>query len=269
MFRIGEFSKLGKTTVKTLRYYDETGLLKPEQTDPFTGYRLYTTRQLVKLHRIQSLRQAGLSIDETRAILAGQNARAVLEQRKKDLQEELRRGSDQLSRITFLLSIEKEDASMCYQATIKELPACIVYAKEMTVPSYDAYFSLIPAIGETISKKYPDLECATPEYCFLEYLDEEYKEHDFRVVFREAVKELREDFDDIYFERMEPVTVVSVMHSGAYAGLSEAYAYAFDWIEENGYTITGSPRENYIDGVWNCEKEEDWLTELQIPIARK
>ena len=43
MFRIGEFSKLSRTTVKTLRYYDEIGLLKPEATDPQSGYRLYTT----------------------------------------------------------------------------------------------------------------------------------------------------------------------------------------------------------------------------------
>lgn len=37
MFRIGEFSKLSRTTVKTLRYYDEIGLLKPEATDPQSG----------------------------------------------------------------------------------------------------------------------------------------------------------------------------------------------------------------------------------------
>ncbi|WP_139906138.1 MerR family transcriptional regulator [Clostridium thermarum] len=52
-YRIGQFSKLSKTTIKTLRYYDEVGLLKPEVVDDFTGYRFYTTDQLVKLHYIQ------------------------------------------------------------------------------------------------------------------------------------------------------------------------------------------------------------------------
>lgn len=42
MLRIGEFSKLSKTTVKTLRYYDKVGLLKPAFVDSFTGYRYYT-----------------------------------------------------------------------------------------------------------------------------------------------------------------------------------------------------------------------------------
>ena len=71
MFYIGEFSKMGKTTNKTLHHYDRIGLLHPEAVDGATGYRLYTTRQLAELHRIQSLRQAGLSVEEVAAIVAG------------------------------------------------------------------------------------------------------------------------------------------------------------------------------------------------------
>lgn len=40
MIRIGDFSKLSRVPVKTLRYYDEMGLLEPVEVDPFTGYRL-------------------------------------------------------------------------------------------------------------------------------------------------------------------------------------------------------------------------------------
>ena len=71
MFYIGEFSKMGKTTVKTLHHYDRIGLLKPAAVDGVTGYRLYTTQQLAELHRIQALRQAGLSVDEVTAIVRG------------------------------------------------------------------------------------------------------------------------------------------------------------------------------------------------------
>ena len=81
MFRIGEFSKLSKMTVKTLRYYDEVGLLAPEKVD-LARYRYYTTDQLVKLHYIQSLRQAGLSIEESGNILSGKDAEEILIKRK-------------------------------------------------------------------------------------------------------------------------------------------------------------------------------------------
>ena len=40
MFYIGEFSKMGKTTIKTLHHYDRIGLLRPAAVDGATGYRL-------------------------------------------------------------------------------------------------------------------------------------------------------------------------------------------------------------------------------------
>ena len=55
MIRIGDFSKLSRVSIKTLRYYDEMGLLKPVEVDPFTGYRLYEHGQLTILYRILAL----------------------------------------------------------------------------------------------------------------------------------------------------------------------------------------------------------------------
>ena len=36
--------------------------------------------------------------------------------------------------------------------------------------------------------------------------------------------------------------------------------------EENGYEVAGLSREGYIDGIWNKESVEDWLTEIQLPV---
>lgn len=268
MLRIGEFSKMSKTPITALRYYDEIGLLKPEQTDSFTGYRFYTTDQLFALHRIQSLRQLGLSIDEIRLVLSGQHQSKILQKRRQELLDELKERQDQLSRIDFLLQF-KEDSPMSYVATIKELPACIVYSKRFTAPNYDSFFQLIPAIGEQVTRKYPDLKCAAPEYCYNVYLDGEYRERDIHVEWCEAVTEKKPDFDDIIFKKVEPVTAVSVMHKGPYSTLSEAYAFTLKWIEQNGYQVSGFTRESHIDGIWNKENEADWLTELQFPVVKK
>ena len=269
MFRIGEFSKMSNTTIKTLRYYDEVGLLKPEAVDRFTGYRLYTTEQLVLLHRIQSLRQIGLSIEEISRMLSGGPERAILKRRREEILTALSEYKSQLSRIEFILSGQEEELFMNYSATIKELPACTVYSKRMTVPDYNAYFQLIPAIGRQVAERYPDLKCAKPEYCFITYLDIEYREKDIRVEFSEAVTALKPDFEDIKFKKIPAVTAVSVFHRGSYAGIPDAYAFAMQWIEKNGCLPVGSPRENYIDGIWNKESESEWLTEIQIPIAEK
>ena len=52
MFYIGEFSKMGKTTVKTLHHYDRIGLLKPGCGGRRHRYRLYTTQQLAERHAL-------------------------------------------------------------------------------------------------------------------------------------------------------------------------------------------------------------------------
>ena len=41
MFKIGDFARINKVTVKTLRHYDSIALLQPEKIDSFTGYRYY------------------------------------------------------------------------------------------------------------------------------------------------------------------------------------------------------------------------------------
>ncbi len=55
MLKIGEFSRLAEVSVKTLRYYDDLGLLQPNWVDRYTGYRYYTLQQLPRLNRILAL----------------------------------------------------------------------------------------------------------------------------------------------------------------------------------------------------------------------
>lgn len=116
------------------------GLLTPEQIDGLTGYRLYTTQQLFRLRHIQSMRQVGLSIDEIRLVLSKQHSAEILEKRRTSLLEELTQRQDQLSRIEFMLQY-KEALPMNYVATIKEIPACIVYSKRFTDPGMMPFLS--------------------------------------------------------------------------------------------------------------------------------
>ena len=68
MLKIGEFSKLAKTTIKTLRYYDEIGLLKPVFVDD-NGYRYYQIEQLNVLLKIVSLRSLDMSLTDIKEII--------------------------------------------------------------------------------------------------------------------------------------------------------------------------------------------------------
>ncbi|MDR6226219.1 MerR family transcriptional regulator [Desmospora profundinema] len=64
-YRTGEFAARASITVRTLRWYDRIGLLKPSRTTT-AGHRLYTDSDLGRLEQILALKFLGLSLDEIR-----------------------------------------------------------------------------------------------------------------------------------------------------------------------------------------------------------
>jgi len=69
MLKIGDLSKLSQVSVKTLRYYDEVGLLNPSQVDRFTGYRYYSIEQIPRLNRILAFKDLGFSLEQIARLL--------------------------------------------------------------------------------------------------------------------------------------------------------------------------------------------------------
>lgn len=158
---------------------------------------------------------------------------------------------------------------MNYQAVIKEIPAFTVYSARYTIPNYAALNEIMPALGEKVGKANPGIKCVEPGYCFNVYLDGEYRDTDIHVEICEAVVSRGKDGDGIVFKDIPAITVVSVLHRGAYEKIGAAYAYAVQWAEQNGYSIVDNVRESYIDGIWNKDHVDDWLTEIQVPVERK
>ena len=76
---IQDIARLAGTTSRTLRHYDDVGLLPPTRIGD-NGYRYYDERALVRLQRILMLRDLGLGIPAIAEVLAGQqdDARALL-----------------------------------------------------------------------------------------------------------------------------------------------------------------------------------------------
>lgn len=132
MYRIKEFSKLAKITVKTLRYYEKEGLLKPAFVNN-NSYRYYDASQLVILSKIISLRQIGFSIKQIKEIFAKDMLREKLTERKNCVLKEISEYRFIISKIDYLL----EKNEMKYQITIKDVPEYIIYYKEGVIQTID------------------------------------------------------------------------------------------------------------------------------------
>lgn len=265
MYKIGNFSSMSKTTIKTLRYYEKEGLLKPVYVDLNTGYRYYETSQLMEISKIISLRQIGLSIKDIKNILNGYNMVEILNKRKKELEDDLVLFNMELSKINYLL----EGDNMKNEIFVKEIPSYVIYYCDGIISDFSKIPEFVLQAGEECAKVNPNLKCITPDYCYISYLDGEYKEKDIKIRYGQAVENVGKETDKIKFKMMDAITAVCIYHKGAYDNLRDSYNIILKFIEDNGYEVIDNPRECYIDGCWNKDNEDDYLTGKQFPIKKK
>lgn len=264
MYKIKEFSTLSKLSIKTLRYYEKEQLLKPAFVDK-NSYRYYETKQLLDIAKIVSLRQIGFSIKDIKIYLKSNNKKEMLQDRKMELEKALIEDNIKLSKTKYLL----EDNTMKYEVIIKKLPDYTVYYMEGIVKKNDEISAFILKSADECLKINPNIKCIEPDYCYLNYLYGEYKESNIKIRYNQAVEKEGISNSLIKFMKLIPSDAVCIYHKGSYEGLREAYAFIMNYIEENNYEIIDSPRERYIDGIWNKDNKEDWLTEIQVPVIKK
>ena len=194
--------------------------------------------------------------------MSGADMMQVLSDKAKALSDQREKIDALLSRINHIL----EGKEMKYQVTEKSIPAAIVFCSETVLENYSDIMQWIPSLGEECRKLNPDLRCAEPEYEFCEYPDGDYKEHDIQIRHNQAVTARGVENDIIWFRDIPETKVLSIYHKGPYDTIGEAYAFIMKYAEGNGYQPAGLTRECYIDGIWNKESADDWLTEIQLPV---
>ena len=97
--------------------------------------------------------------------------------------------------------------------------------------------------------------------------NKEYTPTDIDIEYCEQVEEMGQDSAIIQFKRLPAVPKALCMkHVGPYERFYESFTEAFRYIEEQGYKVAGQPRTSYIDGAWNQDDPEKWLSVIQIPI---
>ena len=265
-YKIGLFSKMNRVTIKALRHYDEIGLLAPATIEKFTGYRYYPSEQLPILHQILALREMGFTLDEIKQVQGGVPEQELLQKKRLEIIKKIAADTLRLAQVESYLA-KNDGIAGEYHVILKELPQVIVASMRTIVPGYDALFHVLPLMGAEMERL--DCVCAVPEYCFNIYHDGEYRETDVDVEICEAVTEKKADSAMLTFKVIDWVeNAACVLHKGPYEGFPNAYNAVLKWVENNGYELIDNPRESYIDGVWNKDSAEDWLTEIQFPVSK-
>lgn len=277
MFKIGEFSRLSGTPAKTLRYYDEIGLLKPAQIDRFTGYRYYTADQLSRLHRILAFKDLGLSLDQIARLLdenlSKEQIVGMLRLREAELQQAVEDQQAKLSHIQARLNqIEQEGKMPQYDVTIKQVkPQTILSAREVVSdlgamkPFFAKWYGVMYEFA-TLNNLKPGMAMAI--YHDTGGFREEDIDSEAAVPLEVAPNRTALPQGVSMRELADSETVASVIHHGSYDTILNAYAAVNEWIQGNGYQVVGAVREIYLRGPETGEDSREYVTELNYPVKR-
>lgn len=268
MLRIGEFSSLAQVSIKTLRYYDETGLLKAAAVDPETGYRYYAAAQLSRLHRIFALKDLGLTLDQIAGVLdggiSGEQMRGMLVLREAEQRKRVDEENHRLSRIRSRIRLIEQENQMPYDVIIKNVPPQWLASFREIIPAYNAVGTIYPKVMGALG---PAMERSTLAVAL--WHDPEYKERDVDAEAGFYLKEPVSANGGVAVRELPAASVASTIHNGAYRRLQEAYDSLLRWIADNAYHVAGPIRELYLrSGACGDQDDESCITEIQVPIQR-
>jgi DNA-binding transcriptional MerR regulator len=268
MFRIGDFSRLCRVPVSTLRYYADSGLLEPAQVDRFTGYRYYTLDQFPRLNRILAFKDLGLSLDQIKGLLdeavTPAEIRGMLRLKRAEIQQHLDAEAARLARVEArLMQIEQEGQMPQQEVVLKTIESQTVIAIREIIAQPGMVGSLIGEVYQAMAR-HRLIPAGQPIALFH---DTEFKPEnvDAEVAFPVAnppdILDLGEGRQAARRELPAVDQAACIIHAGDYSGFEATYAALGQWIVNSGYTIAGPSREIYL-----TPPGENAMTEIQFPV---
>ncbi len=272
MFKIGDFSRLTQVSIKTLRYYDEIGLLKPAQIDRFTNYRYYTADQLPRLNRILALKDLGLSLDQIADLLktdlAADQMQALLREKQAEIARQVAEDQARLARVEARLrQIEREGEVSEYDVVIKSVPAQRVAGIREVARTYADGAILFSALFCYFAEHGLDPYAAYP--WIMLYHDEGYRERDVEMTFAAPVDRDLPDSERVkVFELPAVEIMLSTIYRGPYEQIGASYAALMKFMAAHQYRVTGPNRNLFLHGPGQGIDPAAFVTEVQFPVER-
>ena len=271
MLKIGEFSKLSRVSIRSLRRYDEAGLLVPASIDPFTGYRYYSERQLPAANRIRALRDMGFPLTAVREVMDCYEDSGALERclllRRAEAQEVMEEARRLRLLDTALERLRKDETKMKYDVTIKTLPVRQVASVRKIIPNYDREGDLWSIYCQETAGM--NIQDGDPVLCTAMYYDGEFKEQDVDVEIQKNVVGTYADTEHVKFKTVPAVQVASATFRGSYDQISAVNEAVAAWVEDNGWVFDGLFFNIYHVSPHETRNPEEFVTEVCYPVKRK
>ncbi|MEU0373472.1 MerR family transcriptional regulator [Streptomyces sp. NPDC006283] len=272
MFTIGDFARHGRVSARMLRHYDAIGLLRPEHTDAFTGYRYYSAAQFDRLNRIVALKDLGFTLQQVQEILEDrvtpEELRGMLKLRQVELEEAMSVAAARLTQVEARLrSIESEGHMPTQDVVIKTIPAVRIAELSAVAASY-APEHIGPVISPLYDELFTRLKAAgiTPTGPGVAYY-EDAPEGDGTILVHAGCTVAAgtapgENVEIVDLPAVE--RAATIVHRGPMDTIMPTEQNLARWVDAGGHVSAGYAREVYLECPPDKQK---WVTELQVPLA--
>lgn len=277
MFRIGEFSRLARVPVATLRFYDQMGLLKPVEVDRFSGYRYYTAEQMPRLHRIVALKGLGFSLEQIAALLDEalrfEEMQGMLRLRQAQIQQQLVDAEQQLADVNARLrQIELEERMPAYEIVLRRVEPMLVAMIRAILPSHAAVGALFSEVYEALGRNVATAIAPNPGEggnTLVLWYDSEFKETEVEGAAAFVLRHTVPESGRMQVVELPAEMVAATIHHGSYETIGIAHEAVMKWIDANGYRISGADREVYLYNRLPLRRDdESYVTEIQYPVEK-
>lgn len=271
-FLIGELSKIFNISTDTLRYYDKIDLVKPEY-DEHNDYRYYSIRDFFKLCRILFLKNLDISLGEIKKYMSNKNTNnllCLLKKKEEEIDIKMNKLVNLKKKIQAKVELLENIEGDLNQIIIKKIPQRIGTFIDMSIDMNNVKSGYEIKQNLKRNEKYLKISSWLIEGQIYTSLSKESMDKGILNKFRYFI-----EIEPIDSEFSKQLTVipeneyVCVAFLGPYRDMGKHYQLLIQWIEENGYQIAGDSIEKNIVDYDFADSENEYISEIQIPIIKK
>jgi DNA-binding transcriptional MerR regulator len=266
-FLIGELAKLFNISTDTLRHYDKIDLLKPNY-DSGNKYRAYSVRKFFKLSRILFFKNLDIPLRDIKKYMNNKNISSLLtllKNKEEDIDVKINKLINLKNKINTKLELLGSIQQEMNVVKIKHIPQRIGVLLDINDSRNQS------ELKESVKKneKYLKLSSSLIEGQVYTSLPRENMIKGSFNKFKYFIEILPTD-DPIYGElKTIPENYYAcVVFLGPYKDIENHYISLIRWIDENGYEILGASIEKNIVDYDFSDSENEYISEIQIPIRK-
>ena len=268
-YRIGEISKICNIPIRTLHHYDDVNLLKPAKVDSINNYRYYSHNQILDINTIKYFKMAGCSLSEIKKLIERDHleySKTIIRSKSVEIEAKIISLTSLKDKLNLYIEEMSEDSlGKSSDIHIKEIPLSYVAYSRYTGPcnkneSYLRFTKLTNIVEKNNLQMIGTM---------MSIYHDDYGEFDYMKADIEVCVKIANSSEELQSVRKYGGFLGAVTyHYGSYSTMSNTYSRMMKWLNKNGLEFLGEAVENYIIDAITTSCEDEYITEIILPVQQ-